>query len=167
MMNYFDKRFEGIEKKLQQLSNQNAKIEDTFKIKHKGNRIQFGFNQQILQIVENLSSALNNDDTSKANDLCDDLTAKLKRRNKLIKMADRSVLGWDTVAEYEADPIASDSDDGKKIRQAENRALTKRKSKTFNKLTLRVPSQKPSGQQFPIDGEHNGFTPPESTKFQL
>ena len=55
-------------------------------------------------------------------------------------MADRSVLGWDTVAEYEADPIASDSDDRKKIRLAENKALTKRKSKTSNKLTFRVPS---------------------------
>ena len=61
--------------------------------------MQFEFNIQILQIVENLSSALNNDDTSKANDLCDNLRAKLKRRNKLIKMTDRSVLGWDTVAE--------------------------------------------------------------------
>ena len=109
MMNYFDKRFEGIEKKLQKPSNKNAKIEGTFKFKHKGNRTQFEFNLQILQIVENLSSVLNNDDTSEANDLCDDLTTKLKLRNKLIKMADRSVLGWDTVAEYEADPIASNS----------------------------------------------------------
>ena len=66
-------------------------------------------------MVENLSSVLNNDDISKVNDLCGDLTVKLKRRNKLIKMSDRSVLGWDTVAEYDADPIASDSDDGKKI----------------------------------------------------
>ena len=139
MMNYFDKQFEGIEKKLQQPSHKNAKIENTFKFKHTGNRIQFEFNQQILQIVENLSSALNNDDTSEANDLCGDLTAKLKRRNKLIRMANRSFLGWDTVAEYEADPIASDSDDGKKMRQAENRALTKRKTETSNKLTLRVP----------------------------
>ena len=56
-----------------------------------------------------------------ANDFCGNLTVNLKRRNKLIKMADRSVLGWDTVAEYEADSIT-------KIRQAENRALTKRKS---------------------------------------
>ena len=164
MINYFDKRFEGIEKKLQHPSNKNPKIEDTFKFKHKGNRIQFEFNQQILQIVENLSSALNNDDISEANDLCGDLTAKLKRRNKLIKMADRSVLGWDTVAEYEADPIASD---GKKIGQAENRALTKRKSKTSNKLTLRVSSQKPSGQQFRIDGEHNGFTHPSQRNFNF
>ena len=89
-------------------------MEDIFKFKHKSNRVQFEFNKQILQILQNLSSALNNDDPSEANDLCDDLTAKLKCLNKLIKMADRSPLGWDTVAEYEADPIASDSDDEKK-----------------------------------------------------
>ena len=82
-------------------------------------------------------------------------------------MADRSVLGWDTVVEYEADPIASDSDDRKKIRQAENKALTKRKSKTSNKLTFRVPSQKPSGQQFRIDGKHNGFKLPSQRDFNL
>ena len=158
MMNYFDKRFEGIEKKLQQ-PNKQAKMEDTFKFKQKGNRIQFEFNQQILQSVQNLASALNNGDTSEANDLCDDLTAKLKRRNKLIKMADRSVLGWDTVAEYEADRIASDSDDGKKIRQAENRALTKRKSKKPNELNLRVPRQKSSSQQnFNLRFPANNFT---------
>ena len=166
MMNYFDKRFEGIEKKLQQ-PNKKAKTEDTFKFKQKGNRIQFEFNQQTLKSVQNISSALNNDDASKANDLCDDLTAKLKRRNKLLKIAHRSVLGWDTVAEYETDPIASDSDDGKKIRQAQNRALTKRKSKKSNKLNLRIPRQKPSGQQFRIDGEHNGFTPLSQQNFNL
>ena len=97
-------------------------MEDTFKFKHKGNRIQFEFSQQILQMFGNLSAALNNVDTSKAKDLCDYLTAKLKRRNKLIKMADRSVLGCDTVVDYEADPMASDSCDGKKIKQAKNRA---------------------------------------------
>ena len=168
MMNYFDKRFEGIEKKLQQPSNKNTKTEDTFKFKHKGNRMKFKFNQQILQIVvENLSSALNNDNTSEANDLCDDLISKLKRRNKLIKFADRSVLGWDTVAEYEADAIARGSGDEKKIRQADNRALTKRKTKTSNKLFLRLPSQKPSGQQFWVLGEHNSFTPLSQRNFNL
>ena len=109
---------------------------------------------------------MNNNDLSEANDLCDDLTAKLKRQNKLIKMADRSPLGWDTVAQCEADPIASDSDHGKKIRQAENRALTKQKSKKSNKPTFRFPSQRPIDQQFRIDGQHNGFTPPISTKLQ-
>ena len=120
MMNYFDKHFQGIEKKLQQPSNKIAKMEDTFKFKHKWNREQFEFNKKVLQFVQNLSSALNNDDASEASNICDDLRSKLKRRNKLIKMADRSVLVWDSDAEYEVDPIASHSDDGKKIRQAEN-----------------------------------------------
>ena len=44
MVNYFDKNFEGIEKNLQQPSNKNTKIEDTFKFKHKRNGIQFEFN---------------------------------------------------------------------------------------------------------------------------
>ena len=101
---------------------------------------------KILQIAENLSSGLNSYDTSEANHLCDDLRAKLKRRNKLIKMADRSVLGRDTVAEYKVDPIARDSGNGKKIRQAKNRALTKWKTKKSNIFTFCVPSQKPSGQ---------------------
>ena len=162
MMDYFDKRFEGIEKKLQQ-PYKNAKMEDTFKFRQKVNRIQFEFNQPI-QLVENISSALNNHDTSEANDLCDDLTGKLKRKNKLIKMVDRSVLGWDTVTEYVADPIASDLDDGKKIRQVQNRALTKRKSKRSNKLTLRVSRQKPSGQQFRINVNMTASHPQISIK---
>ena len=51
-MNYFDKRFEGIEKKLQQPSNKKAKIEDIFKFKHKGNRVQFEFNNQIYKFFK-------------------------------------------------------------------------------------------------------------------
>ena len=43
-MYYFDKRFEGIEKNLQEPSNKNAKIEDTFKFKQ-GNRVQFELNE--------------------------------------------------------------------------------------------------------------------------
>ena len=167
MMNYFDKRFEGVEKKLQQPSNKKAKMEENFKFQHKGNRIQVELNQQILHIVKNCSPALNNDDTSEVNNLFYDLTAKLKRRNKLIQMADTSILDWDTVAEYEADPIVSDLDNGKKIRQAVNRALTKRKNKKSNKFTLHAPSQKPSSQQFRIHSEHNGFTPSSKRNFNF
>ena len=63
-------------------------------------------------------------------------------------MADRSVLGWETVAEYEADPIASDLENGKKIRQAENRALTKQKSKKSNKLTFAFPVRNHQANSF-------------------
>ena len=45
----------------------------------------------------------------------------------MIKLADTSEAGWGTVREYEANPIASDSDDDTKISRAETRALRKRK----------------------------------------
>ena len=49
--------------------------------------------------------------------------SKLKKRNKLIKIADSTERGWAVVVEYEKEPIGSDSDDCKRIRQAETRAL--------------------------------------------
>ena len=101
------------------------------------------------------------------NDLCDDLTAKLKHRTKLINMADRSVVDWETVAQYKTDPIIIDSDDGKKIRQAESKVLTKPKSKKSNKPTVCIHSQRPSGQQFWTENENNGVTPPNQRNFNF
>ena len=47
----------------------------------------------------------------------------LTKRNKHIKMADRSVAGWTIVHEYESDDLASDSDAEKRIKAAEARAI--------------------------------------------
>ena len=79
---------------------------------------------KFFTVFQDLSSVLNNEDSSKANDLCNNLAVKLKRRNKLIKMADRSIIGWDTVTKYEIDPIASISGGEKKMKGAENIALS-------------------------------------------
>ena len=43
----------------------------------------------------------------------------LANRQKLILLADRSEFGWDVARKYEADELAEDSDDEKKIRKAE------------------------------------------------
>ena len=58
---YFDKGFEEIKKKLQQPFNKISKIDDIFKFKQKGKILQFQFHEQILQIVENMSSAVNSE----------------------------------------------------------------------------------------------------------
>ena len=69
--------------------------------------------------------------------------------NKLIRIADKSVAGWNTVDEYLTE-LASDSDDEKRMRQAEARPLRKKKAKleSYNraKSSISTTSFKTSGQ---------------------
>ena len=62
----------------------------------------------------------------------------LAHRQKLIRVADRSELGWALVAEYEADSLAVDSDDEKRLERAERTverkvAAKRRKSEEVEK----------------------------------
>ena len=46
-------------------------------------------------------------------------------RQKLLKMADASDTGWKVVMEYKTNPLASDSEDEKRMNRAETRAAKK------------------------------------------
>ena len=75
-----------------------------------------GLAEQALDLFD-ANGALVNRDFIKA---IADLSAK---RQKLIKLADRSDSGLAMVSHYEADPIAEGSDDEKRIKAAEKQAL--------------------------------------------
>ena len=94
--------------------------------KSEGNKIQFRFNEEIAadlaKLQKHCTSSVNN---SLVTDICD----KLKSRNKLNRIADTSAGGWATVREYEQHEIVDNSDDEKRIRQAENRAIKHVKGK--------------------------------------
>jgi len=51
----------------------------------------------------------------------------LHRRKKLIRIANTSSGGWETVRQYESNQVASDSDDENKIYKAESCAISKKK----------------------------------------
>ena len=53
------------------------------------------------------------------------ISSKLRKRNKLVRIAGKSEAGWLTIEEYQNDSAASDSDDSQKICQTEQRALRK------------------------------------------
>ncbi|XP_060606993.1 sodium-coupled monocarboxylate transporter 2-like [Ruditapes philippinarum] len=61
---------------------------------------------------------------SEALELCETAKKKIERRNKLIKLADKSPSSWLTVHEYEQDDLASDDEDLKRIKKAEKAAAS-------------------------------------------
>ena len=63
----------------------------------------------------------------------------MKRQQKLVQLADASELGWRVVAEYETNPITSDSADERRIYKAEGRA--RRKGKADKTRFLQVPAE--------------------------
>lgn len=104
----------------QESTSKKLRDDSNIKFKSEGNKIQFRFNEEISTGLLKISKCSSQ---SAAASIIDELTAKIKDRNKLIRIADSSAGGWATVKEYESNDIADNEQDEKKIRQAENRAL--------------------------------------------
>ena len=66
-----------------------------------------------------------NDGAESAHSLLTSISDRLKVRNKLIRIADKSEAEWLTVEEYQNDAATSDSDDSRKICQAKRIAPRK------------------------------------------
>ncbi|KAJ8311817.1 LOW QUALITY PROTEIN: hypothetical protein KUTeg_010630 [Tegillarca granosa] len=96
---------------------------DRYKFNKKRNGEQFKVNAKIKRKIMEADALLKEDPT-----LRDATTYKkryLKQRQKLIKLADSSKLGWLTAEEYSLNAIAEDSDNEKKIQRAEKAVLRK------------------------------------------
>ena len=91
---------------------------------------------QSLKSLVDLEDSDNQDISALIFKLDDSLNAASKfivRRNKLIRIADKSEAGWAAVDEYLSDEVASGSEDEKKIRAANQRALKKKKNSQIQK----------------------------------
>ena len=93
-------------------------------IKFKGNRKQFELNLQLDNILTRIDESASS--PADVHKLVEEGKLLIKKRQKLIKIADKNKDGW-LVQEYESDDLASDSEDEKKIRKAKAAAEKKRK----------------------------------------
>ena len=62
--------------------------------------------------------------------LIKDCLQLIRKRQKLIKIADKSEFGWLVAREYDEDEIASNSDDDKRLKKAEKASMAKYKRRS-------------------------------------
>ena len=129
---YLDNKLESLKEEFLCSGNDLDNLTKTFKkevsvkFNKEGNKIQYNFNAELLGDLNKLQRRVSD---SSSLGIISALVTKLIKRNKLIRIADKSPTGSSTVREYESDDLASDSDDEKRLRQAENRAMRAIKEK--------------------------------------
>ena len=98
-------------------------------IKRPGNQQKFDHCIKVLEKFESALDALSQSKVEKARDAIKEGIELVVHRIKLVRIADKSEFGWETVNQYEADELASDSEDGKGIYRSERRAERKQKDR--------------------------------------
>ena len=83
----------------------------------------------------------------------------------MLKLADSSELGWKVVSEYQANPLASDSEDERKIYKAEVRAQRKARKNQLKRSRSRRGSfrERPFSSTQPMQPQLQAFGKPVST----
>ncbi|CAC5423795.1 unnamed protein product [Mytilus coruscus] len=125
----------------------NLKQDQEYKWKYESNKIQFSLNSEILEDLNQVVWAIDNSKIDHARETVNEIVDK----------------------QYEANPVASNSEDENKINKAENRALRKRKFKSTKKDTKKtatnttgpshfLPNFTANSQQKPFRDSLNWFT---------
>ena len=151
---------------LDAFANKKARLEKP-QFKSKGNEQQYNHQLGVLDTVQSATTALEHQDIDKAISFLQEGKVAIEARMKLIKLADTSDHGWQTVAEYMTNELADNSDDEKRIDRAERTAEKKAKkakasktskSRPFPGYPNRVPYRNSMASRRPVFPDHNGLS---------
>jgi len=124
-----------------QISKIEESVTDNFRFQRKGNENQYKHSVKVMSKLKEARSILENPDMNSqkvvsAKEKISEGICLVQERQKMIKLADSSDLGWKVVQEYESNPIADDSEDEKRM----NRALSKAERKSKSEKAKRRPT---------------------------
>jgi len=134
---------EDMAEEVTRIASKRAKREQPYSLRRTGNAAQMTFVEKVEEHVKEAIWLLQGGvEGLKAEVVLKELTEAqrlLTQRVRLIKIADRSEHGWATVAEYEADILALDSEDEKRIsreeKEAQKKAVARKRLKTVATTT--------------------------------
>ena len=106
---------------------------DAGKLKFQGNKDQFLFNSELQGTLDDAANFLAARDVEKAGEKMEELKKCLRHRQKITKLADKREVGWLPVKEYQTEELVSDSEDEKRIKKAQERALKQKKQNAFKR----------------------------------
>jgi hypothetical protein len=112
-----------------QLDKQGNNIAGPLEFKSKGNAAQYTANASVITDLARALTALEDGESVDVETAIRAGVQSLNGRNKLIKIADNSSVGWAIIEEYQKADVASDDEDDKRIRNAEAAAVAKRKNR--------------------------------------
>ena len=138
------------------------KTDSQYAWKYEGSKVQYLLNSEFLEELAQDVWAIDNLKFEHARETISELVEKVKRRNKLIKIADTREGGRETVRQNESNPVASDSDDESKINKAEKRALRRRKFKGKKIPTKSIQSNPPQFAASSFPGKNQPFREPQT-----
>jgi hypothetical protein len=122
-----DSRLDTFQSNIQQSDFQISKIEesvtDNFRFQRNGNENQYKHSAKVMSKLKAARSILENPDMNSqqvvaSKEKISEGIGIVQERQKMIKLADTSDLGWKFVQEYERNPIAYDSEDEKRTNRA-------------------------------------------------
>ena len=119
---YFDSKFAALN-----AAKKNIYHQKPITLQSKGNQNQLDHANEVLLAIKLAEEYILDGDQENALEKIGAAKKSLEKRIKHIRLADKSPNGWNFIAEYVADDLASDSEDEKRIKRAESEATKKRK----------------------------------------
>ena len=162
-----DRQLEAFRKEIHRTSTEateklerRLKTSKTIEFKRKGNEKQYGFNEEVdrhlSRAQEELGSAGGGSPIKRAKEAVEEGRQALANRQKLILLADRSEFGWDVARKYEADELAEDSEDEKKIRKVEKEAQKDAERRAASRRKATRGGKRPTPYQRPVAATGHG-----------
>ena len=113
---------------MREISTEVVKDQRRLTLKRKGNQIQLDHALEVKADIQSAKDAIAEKNMEKALQRLDRGLLTVDKRIKNIKLADREPLGWAVVRHYEADALADNSDDEKKIEKSRKAAAAEAKA---------------------------------------